>query len=146
MGSGILLRVGLSPNDTHTTVPQIIGRTLHEAKSRLWESGLNIGEIVFDEGMDISERNRAKVYQQSVAGEEPMEFGGRVSLRLTLDGEKIESAIAEVERLLLERERLKMEADSIAKAEQRLLDSIANVQKAQKPQNSAPQTEDNFFF
>lgn len=144
MGSGILLRVGLSPNDTHTSVPQIIGRTLHEAKSRLWESGLNVGEIAFDEGMDISERNRAKVYQQSVAGEESMEFGGRVSLRLTLDGEKIESAIAEVERLMLERERAKMEADSIAKAEQRLLDSIANAEKAMQKQ--APQAQDDFFF
>ena len=143
MGSGVLLRVGLAPSDTHTAVPQLVGRSLHEAKSRLWESGLNIGEIRFDEGMELSERNRAKVYQQSVTDETPLEYGSRVSLNLTNDAERIANAIAEVERQILERERAKMEADSIAKAEQRLLDSIANAQKAQQ---SAPQTEENFFF
>ena len=143
MGSGVLLRVGLAPSDTHTAVPQLVGRSLHEAKSRLWESGLNIGEIRFDEGMELSERNRAKVYQQSVTDETPLEYGSRVSLHLTTDAERIANAIAEVERQILERERAKMEADSIAKAEQRLLDSIANAQKAQQ---SAPQTEENFFF
>ena len=143
MGSGVLLRVGLAPSDTHTATPQLVGRTLHEAKSRLWESGLNIGEIRFDEGMELSERNRAKVYQQSVSGEEALEYGSRVSLHLTNDAERIANAVAEVERQILERERAKMEADSIAKAEQRLLDSIA---KAQKSQQSAPQTEENFFF
>ena len=143
MGSGVLLRVGLAPSDTHTATPQLVGRSLHEAKSRLWESGLNIGEIRFDEGMELSERNRAKVYQQSVTDETPLEYGSRVSLHLTNDAERIANAIAEVERQILERERAKMEADSIAKAEQRLLDSIANAQKAQQ---SAPQTEENFFF
>ena len=53
--------------------------------------------------------------------------------------------IVEEERRVAEELRLQMEADSIAKAEQRLLDSIANAQKAQL-QNEAPQTEDNFFF
>lgn len=144
MGSGVLLRVGLAPSDTHTATPQLVGRSLHEAKSRLWESGLNIGEIRFDEGMELSERNRAKVYQQSVTDETPLEYGSRVSLNLTNDAERIANAIAEVERQILERERAKMEADSIAKAEQRLLDSIAKAQKSQQP--SAPQTEENFFF
>ena len=144
MGSGVLLRVGLAPSDTHTATPQLVGRSLHEAKSRLWESGLNIGEIRFDEGMELSERNRAKVYQQSVTDETPLEYGSRVSLNLTNDAERIANAIAEVERQILERERAKMEADSIAKAEQRLLDSIAKAQKSQQP--SAHQTEENFFF
>ena len=142
-GSGVVLRVGVAPSDNTTAVPQLLGRTLYEAKNRLWESGLNIGEIRFDEGMELSERNRAKVYQQSVTDETPLEYGSRVSLHLTNDAERIANAIAEVERQILERERAKMEADSIAKAEQRLLDSIANAQKAQQ---SAPQTEDNFFF
>lgn len=144
MGNGVTLRVGVAPNNTATSVPQVIGRSLHEAKSRLWESGLNVGEIEFDGDMDISDRNRAKVYQQSALVDEPLSYGERVSLRLTTDAELVESAIAEVERQVIERERLKMEADSIAKAEQRLLDSIANAEKAMQKQ--APQAQDDFFF
>lgn len=144
MGNGVTLRVGVAPNDTATSVPQVIGRSLHEAKSRLWESGLNVGEIEFDGDMDLSDRNRAKVYQQSALVDEPLPYGERVSLRLTVDAERIESAIAEMELQIMERERAKMEADSIAKAEQRLLDSIANAEKAMQKQ--APQAQDDFFF
>ncbi|MBO5962098.1 MAG: PASTA domain-containing protein [Alistipes sp.] len=140
MGSGVVLRVGVSANSTSTVVPQVIGRSLFEAKSRLWEAGLNIGEIRFDEGMPALERNRAKVYQQSVLPSEEVEYGARVSLYLTLEAEKVESAVAECERRIEEALKAKMEADSIAKAEQRQLDSIANAQK------SAPQTQDDFFF
>ena len=139
-GSGVVLRVGVAANDTSTAVPQVIGRTLFEAKSRLWESGLNIGEIIFDEGMPALERNRAKVYKQSVLPSEALNYGARVSLHLTLDAEKVESAVAESERRIEEALKAKMEADSIAKAEQRLLDSIANAEK------SKPQTEEDFFF
>ena len=144
-GSGVVLRVGVSTNDTSTAVPQVIGRSLFEAKSRLWESGLNIGEIIFDEGMPALERNRAKVYQQSLLPSEAVAYGARVSLRLTLDAEKVDSAVAECERRIEEELKAKMEADSIAKAEQRLLDSVANAQKA-LPQDGAEQSEDNFFF
>ena len=139
-GSGVVLRVGVAANDTSTAVPQVIGRTLFEAKSRLWESGLNIGEIIFDEGMPALERNRAKVYKQSVLPNEALNYGARVSLHLTLNAEKVESAVAESERRIEEALKAKMEADSIAKAEQRLLDSIANAEK------SKPQTEEDFFF
>ncbi len=144
MGSGVVLRVGVSAKDTSTVVPQVIGRSLFEAKSRLWESGLNIGEIEFDEGMPALERNRAKVYKQSVLPSAEVAYGSRVSLRLTLDAALVDSMIMEEERRVEEELRLKMEADSIAKAEQRLLDSIANAQKSQPHGES--QTEDNFFF
>lgn len=141
MGSGVVLRVGVAPNDTSTAVPQVIGRSLFEAKSKLWESGLNIGEVIFEEGMPALDRNRAKVYKQSILPSEAVSYGKRVSLHLTLDAEKVESAVAECERRIEEALKAKMEADSIAKAEQRLLDSVANAEK-----KSAPQSEDNFFF
>ncbi len=144
MGSGIVLRVGVSATDTATAAPQVLGRSLFEAKSRLWESGLNIGEIIFDEGMPALERNRAKVYRQSVLPTEAVAYGARVSLHLTLDAVKVDSAIVQQERRIEEALRAKMEADSIAKAEQRLLDSIANTKKSQPQQ--AQQTQDDFFF
>ena len=144
MGSGVVLRVGVSATDTATATPQVLGRSLFEAKSRLWESGLNIGEIIFDEGMPALERNRAKVYRQSVLPTEAVSYGDRVSLYLTLDAVKVDSALVQQERRIEEALRAKMEADSIAKAEQRLLDSIANAEKSQPQQ--APQAQDDFFF
>ncbi|MBE6194731.1 MAG: PASTA domain-containing protein [Rikenellaceae bacterium] len=145
MGSGVVLRVGVSAADTATAAPQVLGRSLFEAKSRLWESGLNIGEIIFDEGMPALERNRAKVYRQSVLPTEAVAYGARVSLHLTLDAAKVDSMIVLEEQRIEEALRAKMEADSIAKAEQRLLDSIANVEKSQ-PQQQMPQAQDDFFF
>ena len=144
MGSGVVLRIGVSAKDTATAVPQVLGRSLFEAKSRLWESGLNIGEIIFDEGMPALERNRAKVYRQSVLPTEAVAYGARVSLHLTLDAAKVDSMIVLEEQRIEEALRVKMEADSIAKAEQRLLDSIANAEKSQPQQ--AQQTQDDFFF
>ncbi len=145
MGSGVVLRVGVSAADTATAAPQVLGRSLFEAKSRLWESGLNIGEIIFDEGMPALERNRAKVYRQSVLPTEAVAYGARVSLHLTLDAAKVDSMIVLEEQRIEEALRAKMEADSIAKAEQRLLDSIANAEKSQ-PQQQMPQAQDDFFF
>ena len=144
MGSGVVLRVGVSATDTATAAPQVLGRSLFEAKSRLWESGLNIGEIIFDEGMPALERNRAKVYRQSILPTEAVAYGARVSLHLTLDAVKVDSAIVQQERRVEEALKAKMEADSIAKAEQRLLDSIANAEKSQPQQT--PQAQDDFFF
>ena len=139
-GSGVVLRVGVAAKETSTAVPQVLGRSLFEAKSRLWEAGLNIGEIIFDEGMPALERNRAKVYKQSRLPSAEAAYGERVSLRLTLDTAKVDSMIVAEERRVEEELKAKMEADSIAKAEQRLLDSIANAAK------SKPQAEENFFF
>ena len=143
MGSGVVLQVGVAPSETATAVPQVLGRSLFEAKSRLWESGLNIGEIEFDEGMPALDRNRAKVYKQSMLPSAETAYGSRVSLRLTLDAALVDSMIVAEERRVEEELKAKMEADSIEKAEQRLLDSLAN---AEKSQQQAPQTEDNFFF
>ena len=144
MGSGVVLRVGVSATDTAMAAPQVLGRSLFEAKSRLWESGLNIGEIIFDEGMPALERNRAKVYRQSILPTEAVAYGARVSLHLTLDAVKVDSAIVQQERRVEEALKAKMAADSIAKAEQRLLDSIANAEKSQPQQT--PQAQDDFFF
>jgi hypothetical protein len=90
--------------------------------------------------MPALERNRARVYWQSLLPSEAVAYGERVSLRLTLDMAKVDSMIVVEEHRVEEALKAKMMADSIAKAEQRLLDSIANAQKA------APQTQDDFFF
>ena len=62
------------------------------------------------------------------------------------DAEKIDSAVAECERRIEEALKATMVADSIAKAEKRLLDSLATVERNRKEGARATQNEDNFFF
>ena len=152
LGSGIVLQVGVASNARAIAMPKIMGMTLIEARNRLWESGLNIGELAFDMGMPALDRGNAKVYQQSILPNEELKHGDRVSLMLTLEDEKVANAIAEYELALEEAARAKMEADSIANAEKRLLDSIVNANRAKLEREMSlqsqpqPATEDNFFF
>lgn len=121
IGSGITLYVGAEPENDKTVVPMLVGFSLKQAKSRLWELGLNVGRIGFDEGINLLNQRDACVYIQSPAAEQTAVLGTRVDLRLTLDrkiveehfkaAEKAARALA-AERLQAEQER----ADSIAAA------------------------------
>ena len=68
-GSGVTLYVGVQEGDSLTIVPQVIGVTLRQAKSRLWELGLNVGRIAFDEGIDLINQKDARVYIQTPGAE-----------------------------------------------------------------------------
>lgn len=121
MGSGVTLYVGVEEGSGTTVVPQLTGLSLEEAKSRIWESGLNVGKVGFDSGIDRLNEKDARIYVQSPDPERAAMLGGKVELRLTLDAkkvsesraanEKLARAIAE-ERIREERER----ADSLAAA------------------------------
>lgn len=122
MGSGVTLHVGAEPAHGTTIVPLLVGYPLKEAKGRLWESGLNIGRIDFDEGINLLNRKEARVYVQSPSAERGARFGSRVDLRLTLDTKKLSSHTATAEKQAREaaEERLRIEqerADSLAEAE-----------------------------
>lgn len=144
MGSGVTLYVGVAEGEAAVVVPKVIGVSLREAKSRLWEQGLNVGAVAFDEGIDLLNQKDARVYlQQPVQGHATV-LGSTVELRLTLDAEKIarESAASDKQAraLVEEREReLAAIADSLAEAE---------VQRhAEELQRGAPAAaeEDHFF-
>ncbi len=122
MGSGVVLKVGVEEDKNSTIVPKAIGHGLLAAKSRLWEQGLNIGKIVFDDDVDLLNEKNARVYRQSLGHNTTTQLGSSVNLWLTLDMEKVEkSSVAsdkvahelEEERLRLEQERL----DSLERAE-----------------------------
>ncbi len=98
IGSGITLYVGVEGGSGTTVVPQTVGLSLREAKSRLWESGLNVGRVAFDEGVDLLDRKNTRVYVQSPTAERSALLGARVDLRLTLDAEKSGRARIEAER------------------------------------------------
>ncbi len=93
MGSGVVLTVGVSQDDPYTRTPNLIGLSLREAKSRIWESGLNVGQIKVDEGVNLLRHKNAQVYIQGVEANRSASWGSYVNIRVTLDEAKINSAI-----------------------------------------------------
>lgn len=128
-GSGLILQVGVAANARPLVTPPVIGRNLNEAKSRLWESGLNIGKVVYDSGIPAIDRARAKVYSQSIKPGKNTSYGSTISLYLTLDAKKIQAALDGHDVKALE---AKLEADSIAEVEmKRVNDSVATANALQ---------------
>ena len=139
-GSGVVLKVGVSPNQNITTVPRLIGRKLFDAKGKLWEQGLNVGEVVYDEGINLLNEGDARVYYQSAMQTSELKLGESVSIRLTLDKEAVDAAAAEAEKALKEMAKQRELADSLARIE---ADSLRMLQVVE-PQPE--QAEDEFFF
>lgn len=92
LGSGITLVVGVNHSSPLPRIPKVIGLTLREAKSRLWEVGLNVGNVKYDSGINGPEIEDARVYRQEPNQQSRTDFGGRISLWLTLDAQKIASS------------------------------------------------------
>ena len=139
-GTGVVLKVGVSPTQNSTTVPRLIGRKLFDAKSKLWEQGLNVGDVTYDEGITLLNQDDARVCRQSVLQSSELTLGTKVSMHLTLDKEVVaratEEAEAAVEQALHQREV----ADSLARATADSLRMLNSVE----PQPE--QAEDEFFF
>ena len=139
-GTGVVLKVGVSPDQNMTTVPRLLGRKLFDAKGKLWEQGLNVGEVTYDEGITLLNEDDARVCRQSTLQSSQLPLGSKVSIHLTLDKEAVAAATAEAERALAETLKQREKADSLARAEAdslRMLNAVA-------PQEQA--TEDEFFF
>lgn len=113
LGSGIVLRVGRSASAPLIVTPKVVGLTLREAKSRLWEVGLNVGEVRRD--TDVTDRNEgeARVYRQTPSQQTRIDYGARVMLNLTSVGSKVtensKKSDVEARRLPVEEEPLSQE-------------------------------------
>ena len=140
-GSGITLHVGLASCDGITGVPRLIGRSLFDARSKIWESGLNVGKIEYDEGITMLNRNDARVYRQSLPAGGRTAYGSKVALVLTLDAEKVAAAETESSRRAQQLLDEQASADSVADTE------AARQRAAQEEQamQSAENSEDEFF-
>lgn len=143
MGSGITLYVGVEPSENNTFVPQVVGLSLHDAKGRLWESGLNVGKVIYEEGINLLNQKQARVYAQSNPAEQGLALGTPVDLMLTLDLDRVKRVRAEAEKLAREaaEERLRLEqemADSLARV------ALEGVTPSEEPANEEA-TEDDFF-
>ncbi len=103
VGSGVTLHVGMSDTERVTSMPLVVGMTLKQAKSRLWESGLNVGKVSIPEGVTEQTMDRALVCRQSVLQGDEVTYGTRISISLTFDKEEVEK-----ERVLNEEHVLEM--------------------------------------
>lgn len=140
IGSGVTLYVGVEDGYGRAVVPQLTGSALREAKSRIWEQGLNIGKIAFDEGVNLLNQKDARVYIQSPGAERGVQFGTRVDLTLTLDQKKVAEYRTQAEK------RAKGIAEQRRAEEQALADSLAQAVIAPTEEAAAETNDDTGFF
>lgn len=143
MGSGVTLYVGVESGHGTTVVPRLVGLPLMQAKGRLWELGLNVGNIDFDEGVNLLNQKDARVYVQIPGAERSASLGSRVDLRLTLDENKVDKLRAEAEK------QAQAAAEERRLAEQQLADSLAQAaleDAAAEPAEEHPANNGNEGF
>ena len=142
MGSGVTLYVGVEGGFGSTVVPRLVGFPLKEAKGRLWELGLNIGKISFDEGINLLNQREARVYLQTPSAGSRARLGAKVDLKLTLDAAKVtaQSAAADKEMIKAAEELRRLDAETADSLARVRLDSLAN-----RPAEAEPVIDDGLF-
>lgn len=91
-GSRVNLVLGMGMQGEKTGLPLLIGLKYNDARNRIIESSLNIGQIRFDETIiDFKDSLDARVYSQYPAYSEPntISFGAKVDIWLTLNQSRI---------------------------------------------------------
>lgn len=109
IGTGVTLKIGLNPVDVDPVIPGIIGLTVDQAKNRLWEYGFNVGEINLEDDINYETIGEAKVYFQSIPKSTRAMYGRTVSLKATLDKEKVSKGVINSEKesqLILRKEQI----------------------------------------
>lgn len=129
VGSGVTLLVGRASDADPVVVPKVAGLPLNEAKSRIWERGLNVGEITRDEGINLINQKDARVYGQNPTYGRRVALGTKVSISLTLDDTKINDGTNTADR----------DARRVIKAEEAAREAEAAVEALQ---TAEPQTAD----
>lgn len=143
MGSGVTLYVGVEDGYGSTIVPRLVGLPFAQAKGRLWELGLNVGRIDFDEGINLLNQKDSRVYIQTPGAERNAALGSKVDLRLTLDEKKLAQYRTEAEKQAIQAAR-ERQAE-----EQELADSLARTaleEASAEPTADQPARKDNDGF
>lgn len=143
MGSGVTLYVGVEDGYGSTIVPRLVGLPFAQAKGRLWELGLNVGRIDFDEGINLLNQKDSRVYIQTPGAERSAALGSKVDLRLTLDEKKLAQYRTEAEKQAIQAAR-ERQAE-----EQELADSLARTalkEASAEPAADQPARKDNDGF
>ena len=85
VGSGVVLTVGRAPGADLVSVPRVVGLPLREAKSRIWEAGLNVAGVTLAEDIDRMNLRQARVYLQQPDQGHRVVLGTGISIALSLD-------------------------------------------------------------
>ena len=142
VGSGVVLRVGVAAKATALNVPQLVGLTLFEAKNKLWETGLNVGEVTFDPGIPALERDDAKVYYQSIKPMKGVWYGESVSIRLALEKKSGEAPAPEEKAPAVEEKTPAAETPAKVEAKPEPKSDSEATAKVEEPKaDSQPQPE-----
>lgn len=108
VGTGVTLHVSYQQKEQNTQTPRLIGLNLQQAKNTLWDSGLNVAKVVYDDSVDdIIAHRKARVYKQSSKIGTLLRRGSDVTLYLTCDEALVDSMniIATEELKQLEKQR-----------------------------------------
>ena len=114
VGTGVTLRVTYRRDEQMTYVPRLVGLSLQQAKNTLWDSGLNVDDVVYDDSVDdLIARRRARVYKQSTKLGSSLRRGSSVTLYLTCDEALADSmsVIASQELKNIEQQRRRAAAE-----------------------------------
>ncbi len=138
IGSGVTLYVGVNGTGRITAAPKVVGLRLQDAKSRLWEQGINVGKVSFDDGINLLNQKDARVYLQTPSAGKGVTYGTPVDLRLTLSMDKVKknSTIADADAKANAVERKELE-------QQAILDSLTNMRSEEIDVETTD--GDNFF-
>ena len=139
MGSGVTLYVGVEDGYGTTIVPRLVGLPLAQAKGRLWELGLNVGRVDFDEGVNLLNQKDTRVYIQTPGAERSAALGSKVDLRLTLDEKKLARYRAEAEK------QAAVAAEERRAEEQQLADSLARTALEEVPADAEDEEDAGLY-
>lgn len=112
--TGVTLGVTYRRDEQYTVVPRLVGMRLSQAKSTVWDRGLNIKEIVYDATVtDFKQRREAKVYKQSLHPNAGVQRGSELTLYLSCDMELVDSLtkISDRDARTYEKKRREEEAE-----------------------------------
>ena len=115
VGSGVVLTVGHAPGADLVSVPRVVGLPLREAKSRIWEAGLNVAGVTLAEDIDRMNLRQARVYLQQPDQGHRVVLGTGISIALSLDSLTVASGVSRSDRY----------GNRVAAREQALRDSLA---------------------
>ncbi|MBO5881729.1 MAG: aminofutalosine synthase MqnE [Alistipes sp.] len=125
VGTGVTLYVTYHRDNQQTFAPRVVGMSLAKAKANLWDYGLNVGKVVYDESVsDVIERRQARVYKQSVAIGSVHDRGTKVDIYLSANDNLVDSLRLVAEK---EAERAETERRKLQQAKQREADSLAKL-------------------
>ena len=120
VGTGVTLHVSYQQQEQYTHTPRLVGLSLQQAKNTLWDNGLNLKNVVYDDSVeDLIARRKARVYKQSSKIGSSQRRGSEVTLYLTCDEALADSmsVIAAEELKEIEKQRRKALEEREAKEE-----------------------------